>query len=213
MDIIDKNIEKYIEDHTSNVSKVLSELDRETHIKVLRPRMLSGAVQAKLLELLIKMSNAKRILEIGTYTGYSAISMASALSNNGHLHTIDINIELESIINKYIQLSNLESKITHHIGNALEIIPTLDEDFDFIFIDADKENYLNYYKLLINRIPSGAWIVADNVLWSGKVISELRSKDTETKALVEFNNFIINDNRVENIMLPLRDGLMIIRKN
>jgi len=212
MDIVNKNIEKYIEEHTSDVSKVLADLDRETHIKILRPRMLSGAVQGKLLELLVKMSGAKKILEIGTYTGYSAISMANALPHDGHLDTIDINIELETIVNKYIKLANLEDKISYHIGNALNIIPKLEGNFDFVFIDADKSNYLNYYNLLIDKLPKGAWIIADNVLWSGKILSEAKQNDKETKAIQEFNDFVQNDTRVENILLSIRDGLMVIRK-
>jgi len=174
--------------------------------------MLSGAVQAKFLNLLVKMCNPKRILEIGTYTGYSAISMASALTEDAHLHTIDINIELHSIVEKYIILSTLENKITHHIGNALDIIPSLNEEFDFIFIDADKKNYLSYYKLLIDRIPSGAIIIADNVLWSGKVLKEAAMSDIDTKALQEFNKYVQADKRVENVLISVRDGLMIIRK-
>ena len=212
MNIVDKEIEKYIEKHSSDVSKVLADLDRETHIKVLRPRMLSGSVQAKFLELLVKIYNPKRILEIGTYTGYSAISMASALSKDGHLHTIDINIELESIVHKYIKLAKLDTKITHHIGNALEVIPNIDEIFDFVFIDADKLNYLNYYNLIIDKLPTGALIIADNVLWSGKILSEPKINDIDTKALQEFNEFVQADKRVENVLLSIRDGLMVIRK-
>jgi len=212
MDIIDKRIEQYIESHTSKVSKLLYELDRETHIKILRPRMLSGAVQGKLLELLVKMSGAKKILEIGTFTGYSAISMALGLPENGYLHTIDINVELESIVNKYIKLAKLENIITYHIGNALDIIPTLNEDFDLVFIDADKSNYLNYYNLVIDKLPKGAWIIADNILWSGKVLEKASAKDKETKAIQEFNDFVQKDIRVENAMVSIRDGLMVIRK-
>jgi len=212
MNIVNTDIENYIESHTSDISKVLYDLDRETHIKVLRPRMLSGAVQGKFLELLVKMSGAKNILEIGTYTGFSAICMANALPANGLLHTIDINEELQPIVNKYIKLSKLESKIKYHIGDALEIIPTLKDDFDFVFIDADKDNYLNYYNLIIDKLPQGAWIIADNVLWSGKVLSKPKHNDIDTKALQEFNDFIQNDSRVENILLSIRDGLMIIRK-
>jgi len=212
MDIVNKNIENYIEEHTSEISKVLYDLDRETHIKVLRPRMLSGAVQGKLLELLVKMSGSKNILEIGTYTGFSAISMASALPNNGHLTTIDINAELEAIVNKYIKLSKLNNKISYYIGDAINILPTIECNFDFVFIDADKVNYLNYYNLLIDKLPKNAWIIADNVLWSGKVLSEPKVNDIDTKALQEFNDFIQNDNRVENVLLSIRDGLMVIRK-
>ena len=212
MELINSNIEDYIQEHSSPVSDILYQLERETQLKVLRPRMLSGAIQGKLLELLIRMSGAKNVLEIGTYTGYSAICMATALAQDGHIHTIDINPELESLANKYFKLSNTESKITFHIGDAIEIIPQLKIDFDFIFIDADKTNYLNYFNLLIDRLPSGAWIIADNVLWSGKVLSDASANDVETAALKIFNDAIQKDTRVENLILSVRDGLMIIRK-
>lgn len=212
MDFIDSKIEDYSLKHSSPVSKILSQLERETQLKILRPRMLSGALQGKLLEFLVKMSQPKRILEIGTYTGYSAICMASALPKEGHLHTIDINIELETIAKKYFKLSELEDKISFHSGDAMKIIPELDTEFDFVFIDADKSNYINYYNLLIDKVPSGAWIIADNVLWSGKILKEASKNDIDTKLLQEFNLHIQNDNRVENLLLPIRDGLMIIRK-
>ena len=212
MELVNCNIEKYSEQHSSPVDKVLKELIRETNIKILRPRMLSGETQGKFLELLVKMTGARRILEIGTYTGFSAICMANGLGKNGHLHTIDVNDELESIIKKYISKSGMENKITSHIGNAIDIIPTIDEEFDFVFIDADKTNYLNYYNLLIDRIPSGAIIIADNVLWSGKILDIPEEKDKDTKALQIFNDFVQNDDRVENALLTIRDGLLVVRK-
>lgn len=210
MELINSTIEDYIHEHSTPVRDILYQLERETQLKVLRPRMLSGAIQGKLLELLIRMSGAKNVLEIGTYTGYSAICMATALAQDGHIHTIDINPELESLANKYFKLSNTESKITFHIGDAIEIIPQLKIDFDFVFIDADKTNYLNYFNLLIDRLPSGAWIIADNVLWSGKVLTN--DNDVETAALKVFNDAIQKDTRVENLILSVRDGLMIIWK-
>ena len=212
MDITDPKIEEYVKNHTTPLPDTLNLLERETQLKVLRPRMLSGRVQGKFLELLVTMSKATHVLEIGTYTGYSAICMANSLPNNGSLHTIDINLELETIARKYFKLANLDSKIKLHIGDAMDIIPQLDINFDFVFMDADKSNYLNYYELLIDQLPSGAWIVADNVLWSGKVLNKEVNNDPETAALQKFNSFIQNDNRVENILLPLRDGLMLIRK-
>jgi caffeoyl-CoA O-methyltransferase len=208
----DKLIEEYVIENSTPLDDVLQELERETHIKVLRPRMLSGRIQGKFLEFIVKLSGAKRILEIGTYTGYSAICMANALSNDGKIHTIDINVELENIVRKYISKSNNESKIDYYIGDAIEIIPTIKEDFDLVFIDADKTNYWNYFSMLIDDLKSGAWIVADNVLWSGKVLEEAHHNDKETIALKSFNKKIQEDKRVENLLLPLRDGLMIMRK-
>ncbi len=212
MSLQDIKIEEYIVEHSSSLDNILQQLERETHLKVLRPRMLSGKIQGKFLEFIVKLSGAKHILEIGTYTGYSAICMANALPEDGIIHTIDINKELDSIVRKYIRLSNNESKIEYHIGNALDIIPSIKEDFNLIFIDADKTNYLNYYNLIIDKISSGSWIIADNVLWSGKVLETARSNDKETIALQDFNKKVNEDKRVENLLLPLRDGLMIIRK-
>lgn len=212
MNFQDKITEAYILDHSTPLDDVLQQLERETQLKVLRPRMLSGRVQGKFLEFIIKLSGAKRILEIGTYTGYSAICMANALPEKGKIHTIDINEELENIVRKYIKLSNNISKIEYHIGDALNIIPTLKEDFDLVFIDADKTNYWNYFSMVIDNLKSGAWIIADNVLWSGKVLELAHSNDKETIALQEFNNRIQQDQRIENLLLPLRDGLMIMRK-
>ena len=212
MEFQDKSIKSYILEHSSPLDDILQQLERETNLKVLRPRMLSGRIQGKFLEFIVKLSGAKRILEIGTYTCYSAICMANALPKNGKIYTIDNNVELESIVRKYIILSHNESKIEYHIGNALEVIPGINEDFDLVFIDADKTNYWNYFTLLIDQLKSGTWIVADNVLWSGKVLETAAHNDKETKALQDFNNKIQKDNRVENLLLPLRDGLMIMRK-
>lgn len=212
MDFLPENISNYSDQHTSNESDLLYRLNRETHLNVLQPRMLSGHLQGRTLSMLSKMMRPKNILEIGTYTGYSALCLAEGLTPDGTLHTIDINEELETISNKYFKDSPYSDQIQQHIGNALEIIPGLSVDFDLIFIDADKENYLNYYKLLIEKVKPGTVLIADNVLWSGKVTEKAKPKDIETIALQEFNTAIQNDERVENILFPIRDGLMIIRK-
>ncbi len=212
MDFISKNIEDYCLTNSNDTPNILDQLERETQLKVMRPRMLSGKLQGKHLEQIVMMTGAKNILEIGTFTGYSAICMASALPDDGILHTIDINAELESMANKYFKLSNLDYKIMMHIGNALDIIPKLDIKFDLVFMDADKHNYSNYFDILIEKLPSGAWILADNVLWSGKVLDLENNTDRDTIAINKFNIKITEDTRVDNLLLPLRDGLMIIRK-
>jgi predicted O-methyltransferase YrrM len=212
MQFISKDIEDYCINNSKSTNSILDKLERETQLKVMRPRMLSGKLQGKFLEQMIMISGAKNILEIGTYTGYSAICMAQALPDDGILHTIDINAELESMANKYFKLAKLENKIVMHIGDAQHIIPKLDTVFDLVFIDADKHHYSNYFDLLIDGLPSGALILADNVLWSGKVLDLEHNKDRETIAIHEFNKKITNDPRVDNILLPLRDGVMMIRK-
>ena len=174
--------------------------------------MLSGHLQGRALSMISRMIKPQRILEIGTYTGYSALCLAEGLSKNGELHTIDINEELEPIFSKYFDESDFKAVIHSHIGNALEIIPQLNLDFDLAFIDADKGNYINYYNLLIDRMKSGSYIIADNVLWSGKVLNEYNTLDEDTKTLVDYNNMIQEDDRVENVLFPIRDGLMICRK-
>lgn len=211
MDFLPPAIEQYVQNHSSEEMQVLQELSRETQAKILRPRMLSGHIQGIFLQMISKLIRPERILEIGTYTGYSAICLAQGLNENGLLHTIDVNDELESIIRKYIDKAGLTNKISLHIGNALSIIPTLKETWDLVFIDADKENYLNYYHLVFNQVKPGGWIIADNVLWSGKVVDD-NEDDIETQAIRQFNEFIHADERVEHLLLPLRDGLMMIRK-
>jgi predicted O-methyltransferase YrrM len=206
------NIEEYILNHSDSEDPILAELNRETNLKVLRPRMLSGHLQGKILEMLSKMIRPEKILELGTYTGYSAICLAKGLKENGKLHTIEINDELEDIIVKYIEKAKLTDKIKLHFGNARSIIPELNEKFDLVFIDADKREYLEYYNLVFDFVKSGGFIFADNVLWSGKVI-ELKEPDDEyTKGIFDFNKFLKNDDRVEKVILPLRDGLTLIRK-
>lgn len=212
MEFLDEKLEQYVAEHTQDENEVLKELNRETWAKVLRPRMLSGHIQGRVLSMLSHMIQPKRILEIGTYTGYSAICLAEGLTEGGKVHTIDINEELQPMIKNYLSKAGLSETVELHIGNALEIVPTLKEDWDLVFIDADKENYMNYYDLLIPHLRKGAFIIADNVLWSGKVIEEYDSLDAETKALVDYSKKINDDERVENVLFPIRDGLMIARK-
>ncbi len=209
---MDKKLENYIINHTSAETKLLRELNRETHVKVLFPRMMSGHLQGKFLEMVSWMIRPKRILEIGTYTGYSALCLASGLSENGLIHTIEINPELEDFIMKYVEKAGLTDRVKLHIGNAIDIIPQLDESFDLVFIDADKENYLNYYNLIFEKVRKGGFILADNALWDGKVIKPEQKMDKETSGITEFNDFVQNDKRVENVLLPFRDGVMVVRK-
>ena len=206
------NIEQYILDHSDKEDSVLAELNRETNLKILRPRMLSGHLQGKILEMISKMTRPEKILELGTYTGYSAICLAKGLKENGVLHTIEINDELEDFISKYIQKAGLENKVKLHFGDARKVIPQLNDQFDLVFIDADKRDYLEYYHLIFDYVKPGGFILADNVLWSGKVIELDEPDDEYTKGIFEFNKFIKNDDRVEKVILPLRDGLTLIHK-
>lgn len=212
MDFINNNIIQYALQHSENEDEFLAELHRETHLTFLSPRMLSGHLQGQLLTMFSKLMNCKTILEIGTYTGYSAICLAKGLKDNGKLITIDVNEETESIARKYFKKCGLESKIELIIGNALNIIPNLDMQFDLVFIDADKKNYSNYFDLVIDKVRRGGLIVADNVLWSGKILDGGTNKDTDTTALISFNEKIKNDVRVEKLLLPIRDGLFLIQK-
>lgn len=213
MEFISEDLAQYAEKHSSPEPSLLAELNRDTYANVLIPRMLSGHLQGRVLSMFSKMIRPKAILEIGTYTGYAALCMAEGLADNGVLHTIDINEELETRINKFIDKSSYANRIKLHVGNALEIIPTLKDEFQLVFIDADKTNYSTYYNLLIDRLPSGAIIIADNVLWSGKVLNPSETKkDADSKALDLFNKEITADLRVENVLMPIRDGLMVIRK-
>lgn len=213
MEFLPKPIAEYADNHTSEEPELLKKLNRDTYTNVLAPRMLSGNLQGRTLSFLSKLIKPKYILEIGTYTGYSALCMAEGLQADGELHTIDINEELETRIRSYFDASAYKNQLHLHIGNALEIIPNLPQAFDLVFIDADKENYANYYNLLIDRLPSGAVIIADNVLWSGKVVQPVElEKDLETKTLDAFNKQVNADPRVENVLLPIRDGLMVVRK-
>ncbi len=210
--MIHPDYEAYSEKYSSPENDILKQLNRETNLKVMQARMLSGHLQGKLLEMLSCMIQPMQILEIGTYTGYSAIALCQGLQENGMLHTIDINAELEAISHKYFEKADLTNKIRHYIGDALDIIPTINQTFDLVFIDADKENYIAYFELVINKVRKGGILIADNALWSGKVLTEPHPKDKETQGIMEFNRFINNDIRVENLLLPFRDGLMIMRK-
>ena len=211
MHFISEDLENYVVNHSENEPDLLAQLDKETHQKILQPRMLSGHFQGRFLSMLSKIISPKHILEIGTYTGYAALCLAEGLQTNGTLDTIDVNEELVSIQNKYFGLSLWANQITNHLGNAIEIIPTLNKKFDLVFIDADKENYINYFHLVVPMMNVGGIILSDNVLWSGKVLETLNPKDESTKILLEFNKLLKNDPRVETVLLPIRDGLTVSR--
>lgn len=211
MDFLPEDLLKYVEDHTSSESDLLRKINRETHALIMRPRMLSGHIQGRFLSLVSHLIRPECILEIGTYTGYSAICMAEGLSETGKLITIDINAELETRVRGYFELAGLTQKVDYRIGDAKKVIPSLNVTFDLVFIDADKENYALYYDLVFDKVRPGGVILADNVLWSGKITDNKPDKDT--RALQAFNLKINNDSRVENMLLPLRDGIMMVRKN
>jgi caffeoyl-CoA O-methyltransferase len=213
MDFLPKNINDYSENHTSAEDDLLSRLNRETHAKILNSRMLSGHLQGRVLAMFSQMMRPKRILEIGTYTGYSALCLAEGLTENGKIITIDVNEELESFTRGFFKESKYSEKIDYRIGDAGEIIPTLSETFDLVFIDADKMNYQKYYDLVFDKVRVGGYIISDNVLWSGKVadIQEGKKIDKDTQNLLDFNLMCHNDPRTENILMPIRDGLMISR--
>ncbi len=212
MDFLPKEIEEYVEKLTSPEYSYLNELNRETWEKVLIPRMLSGHIQGRMLSMFSHMIKPKRILEIGTYTGYSALSLAEGLVENGKIFTIDNNEEISGYLKKYGDKSGLKNKVIQLIGDAKSIIPTLDEQWDIVFIDADKENYSNYYDLVFDKVRKGGFIIADNVLWSGKVVEKNKKSDKDTKALIDYSTKIHHDERVENVLMPVRDGLMVARK-
>ena len=205
-------LEKYILDHTSPEDDFLSELDRETHLKILRSRMLSGHLQGRILSMISQMIRPNAILEIGTFTGYSALCLAKGLAEGGKLHTIEIDDELESIAKKYFQKSGMGDRIISHIGDARQVISSLNQQFDLVFIDADKREYSEYYKLVLPLIPLGGFILADNILWNGKVVEPESADDEQTRGILEFNKLVQEDSRVENVILPVRDGIMLIRK-
>ncbi|MFY0625642.1 MAG: O-methyltransferase [Reichenbachiella sp.] len=211
MDFINKEILNYSENHTSLPSDLLNKIERETHVQVLRPRMLSGHLQGRILSMFSKMIKPQMALEIGTYTGYSALCIAEGLKENGRLITIDINEELESRVRNYFAESDFDEQIDFRIGFAKEIIPTIDEKIDLVFIDADKVNYVRYFDLVIGKMNKGGYIIADNVLWSGKVLDPKAKNDADTSALIEFNIKVHNDPRVENVLIPVRDGITVLR--
>jgi len=212
MDFIQKEIEDYALKHSDAESDVLYRLNRETHLKMTSPRMLSGHMQGLLLQLFSKMIQPENILEIGTFTGYSAICLAQGLRPGGKLHTIDINEELSGMITRYVREAGLEDKIQLHIGAAVNILPGLTGPFDLVFIDADKENYSTYYDLVFPQVKQGGYIIADNVLWSGKILDSPMKMDKDTRALFEYSRKVQADTRVEKVLLPLRDGLLVARK-
>ncbi len=212
MEFIDEKLDQYVCKHTDRESELLYQLNRQTHLKVLNSRMLSGQFQGRLLSMISHMIRPQNVLEIGTYTGYSALCFLEGLAENGRITTIDINEELEDFVRDFIQKAGAESRIQYVIGDAMELIPTMHEQFDLVFIDADKENYCNYYDLVFDKVKVGGYILADNVLWSGKVVGDYDTADKDTKILMDYNRKINDDSRVENILLPIRDGLMLARK-
>lgn len=212
MEFLPEKLEQYVQAHCQNEPKLLAELNRETWLKIMTPRMLSGHVQGRVLSMLSKMIQPEYILEIGTYTGYSALCFAEGLQKQGKIITIDRNEELQPILDKYLRNSDFAHQIECLFGNAIDIIPTLDNEIDLVFIDADKPNYSNYFDLVIDKVKTGGYIIADNVLWSGNVVDEAKLNDKSTKAIVAFNEKVQKDERVENVLFPVRDGLMIMRK-
>ncbi|MBT3442998.1 MAG: O-methyltransferase [Flavobacteriaceae bacterium] len=210
-EFINKDILDYVELNSQQEPTLLKELNKETHLKILNPRMLCSSYQGRVLSIISKIIKPKKVLEIGTYTGYSALCIAEGLDKNGIIHTIDINEELKEIQNKYFKKSGFENQIHQHIGNAIEIIPKINECFDFVYLDADKENYDKYFDLVIDKIVSGGVLISDNVLWSGKVLNN-KNKDLITQKLIEFNQLVKKDKRLDTIILPIRDGISISRK-
>ncbi|KGO86436.1 methyltransferase [Flavobacterium rivuli WB 3.3-2 = DSM 21788] len=211
MHFISEELEDYAANHSENEPALLVALNRETHQKVLQPRMLSGHFQGRVLSMIAKLVNPQHILEIGTFTGYATLSLAEGLRENGTLDTIDINEELYDFQKKYFDLSDWKNQIKQHLGNALDIIPTLGKKFDLVFIDADKENYTNYFNMIVPLMNKGGIILSDNVLWSGKVLEPVKPNDKSTKVLLEYNRLLKEDPRVETVLLPIRDGLTVSR--
>ncbi|MGE5394135.1 MAG: O-methyltransferase [Candidatus Saccharibacteria bacterium] len=205
-------LEQYILNHISPEEDYLHELDRETNIKVLRSRMLSGHLQGQLLQMISSMVRPHCILEIGTFTGYSALCLAKGLAEGGKLHTIEIDDELESIAQKYFIKSGMADRIVQHIGDACQIIPSISQSFDLVFIDADKRDYCDYYRLVFDKVPVGGFILADNILWNGKVVDPDAANEEQTRGILQFNDMVQNDARVRNVILPVRDGIMLVQK-
>ena len=211
MQFISQELENYIEQHSEKEPELLSALNKETYQKVLLPRMLSGHFQGRVLSMLSKLIRPVNILEIGTYTGYSALCLCEGMQEKGTLHTIDIKEELVDFQRKHFDKSPWGNQIIQHLGEAIDIIPTLDIKFDLVFIDADKENYINYFEFIVPKMNKGGIILSDNVLWSGKVLEPLQKNDVSTKILLEYNQLLKNDPRVETVLLPIRDGLTVSR--
>lgn len=212
MYFLPEDLDNYVVAHSEQEPELLKQLTRETYQKVLQPIMLSGPYQGRVLSMISKLINPKSILELGTFTGYSTLCLAEGLTSNGELHTIDINEELVDFQRKYFDKSVYGHQVIQHTGSALDIIPNLDLNFDLVFIDADKPNYCNYFHLIIDKLNPGGIILSDNVLWHGKVVEPLKDKDKSTKAVLDYNTLLINDARIETVMLPIRDGLTISRK-
>jgi len=210
-EFINKDILNYVELNSQQEPTLLKELNKETNLKILNPRMLCSSYQGRVLSIISKIIKPKNVLEIGTYTGYSALCIAEGLDKDGIINTIDINEELKEIQNKYFKKSGFRNQIHQHIGNAIEIIPKINEYFDFVYLDADKENYNEYFDLIIDKILPGGVLISDNVLWSGKVL-KLKNQDLITEKLIEFNQLVKKDKRLDTIILPIRDGLSICRK-
>ena len=211
MDFLPEEIDNYVVNHSQQEPEILQELSKETWQKVLNPRMLSGAFQGRVLSMISKLIRPTSILEIGTYTGYSALCLAEGMSSEGKIITIDKNEELETLQNKYFEKSGYRNQIEQRVGNAVNIIPKIDRKFDLVFIDADKSNYINYFHLIIDKMNSGGIILSDNVLWSGKIVEALDPKDIDTTVLLAYNKLLNFDDRIETVLLPIRDGLTISR--
>ena len=211
MHFLSEDLENYIEQHSQNEPELLAQLNKETYQKILLPRMLSGHFQGRVLSMLSKLIRPVNILEIGTYTGYSALCLCEGMQEKGQLHTIDIKEELMDFQRKYFNKSSWGNQIVQHLGEAIDIIPALDLKFDLVFIDADKENYINYFNLIVPKMNKGGIILSDNVLWSGKVVQPLEPNDLSTKILLEYNQLLKKDPRVETVLLPIRDGLTVSR--
>jgi len=211
MHFISQELEDYAAFHSENEPELLAALNKETHQKILQPRMLSGHFQGRVLSMITKLVNPKHILEIGTYTGYATLCLAEGLQTGGTLDTMDVNEELYDFQRKYFDLSPWKDQITQHLGEALDIIPTLNKKFDLVFIDADKENYVNYFNVIVPLMNKGGIILSDNVLWSGKVLEPIKVNDKSTKILLDYNLLLKEDPRVETVLLPIRDGLTVSR--
>ncbi len=211
MHFISNQLEDYAANHSENEPALLEALNRETYQKILQPRMLSGHFQGRILSMISKLGNPMHVLEIGTYTGYATLCLAEGLRANGTLDTIDVNEELHDFQRKYFDQSPWKDQITQHIGNALDIIPVLNKKFDLVFIDADKENYINYFNMIVPLMNKGGIILSDNVLWSGKVLEPIKPNDKSTKILLDYNRLLKEDPRVETVLLPIRDGLTVSR--
>jgi predicted O-methyltransferase YrrM len=212
MNFLDEKLDEYVTAHTEKEPETLAELNRKTWIQTMNPRMIAGHFQGRVLSMLSHMIRPEKVLEVGTFTGYSAICWAEGLAPNGEIHTIDCNEELEYMAQSFAEKSGVSDRIHFHLGDALEIIPTLIHEWDIVFLDADKSNYSNYYHVVFDRVKKGGYIIADNVLWNGKVIDSDSWEEIDTKAILEFNQMVQSDQRVQNVLFPIRDGLMVCRK-